>query len=418
MIVCLFTSIPFALAASTGTVNTDKVFFRVKPNTKADYYCLLKKGTAVTVTGSSGNFYSVTCEGRSGYVMKKFVTLSSGSAKTASSAKANAKESKYVTASHISDLGSMPAATKKGSKGDDVEKLQQALKIKGYFSGEVDGVYGDGTVRSVKKYQAAVGLNQTGTADKTTLEVLFEKVSAADAAKNSKSKAKTTTVSSDPKMNGITKISQIKVPATTARGSSGKNVLALQQALKIKGYYRAPINSKFDDVTVEAVKAYQKAHHLCVDGIAGNSTIKSLFGTNAANYAAKTEKLNWFSGGVSRIPNGATFQVKDVGTGRVFTARRLFGSNHMDSEPLTKQDTAVLKGIYGGYSWARRPILVRYQGRIYAASMNGMPHGTTTVDNNFPGHFCIHFSGSKTHGTKKVDSAHQSAVKKALSASW
>ena len=422
LIFVIFCSLlPSALAASTGTINTDKVFFRVKPNTKADYYSLLKKGTAVTVTGTSGSFYSVTCDGHSGYVMKKFVTLSADSAKETSAAGSNStktKESKYVTASHISDLGSVPAATKKGSKGDAVEKLQQALKIKGYYSGVVDGVYGNGTAACVKKFQAAVGLNQTGTADKTTLQVLFDKVSAAEAAKTSKSKAKTTTVSSDPKMNGITQISQIKVPATTAKGSSGKNVLALQQALKIKGYYTAPINSKFDDATVEAVKAYQKAHHLCVDGIAGNSTIKSLFGTNASNYAAKTEKLNWFRGGVNRIPNGATFQVKDVATGKVFTARRLFGSNHMDSEPLTKQDTATLTSIYGGYSWARRPILVRYQGRIYAASMNGMPHGTTTVDNNFPGHFCIHFSGSKTHGTKKVDAAHQSAVKRALKASW
>jgi len=32
------------------------------------------------------------------------------------------------------------------------------------------------------------------------------------------------------------------------------------------------------------------------------------------------------------------------------------------------------------------------------------------------GHFDVHFYGSKTHGTNKVDSAHQSAVKKA--AKW
>jgi len=32
------------------------------------------------------------------------------------------------------------------------------------------------------------------------------------------------------------------------------------------------------------------------------------------------------------------------------------------------------------------------------------------------GHFDIHFLGSKTHGTNKVDSNHQNAVKKA--ADW
>ena len=58
-------------------------------------------------------------------------------------------------------------------------------------------------------------------------------------------------------------------------------------------------------------------------------------------------------------------------------------------------------------------------GVSYAASMNGYPHGTQTIkNNNFAGHFCIHFTGSKTHGTKKVDSAHQNCVKTALKHEW
>ena len=50
--------------------------------------------------------------------------------------------------------------------------------------------------------------------------------------------------------------------------------------------------------------------------------------------------------------------------------------------------------------------------------MNGMPHGTTTISNNFDGHFCIHFKNSKTHGTDKVDSEHQNCVNKAANATW
>ena len=280
---------------------------------------------------------------------------------------------------------------------------------------DVDGVYGNGTANVVKKYQKSVNLSQTGTADSTTLNVLWGKTTVSKA-----TASQTTTVATDPKMKGITKISQITVPSTTSKGSTGSSVLALQQALKIKGYYKAPINSKYDDNTVAAVKAFQKAKGLYADGIAGNNTIKALFGTNAANYHLPTERLDWFHGGVSRIPNGATFQVKDVLTGKVFTARRLFGSNHMDSEPLTAKDTKTLKSIYGGYySWNRRAILVKYNGRVYAASMNGMPHGTCAIkNNNWPGHFCIHFYGSKTHGTKKVDAGHQNAVARAMNASW
>ena len=71
-IVLLISMMPEALAASyTGTINEDKVFFRMKPNTSSDYYTLLKKGTKVTVTGTSGNFYAVSYDGNKGYVMKK-----------------------------------------------------------------------------------------------------------------------------------------------------------------------------------------------------------------------------------------------------------------------------------------------------------------------------------------------------------
>lgn len=419
IIASLIALLPTSYAASyTGTVNADKVFFRVKASTSAGYYSTLSKGTKVTVTGVSGNFYAVKYGNHSGYVMKDFVKLSS-SAKAALNGKntssTTAKTSKYASATKISDLGSVPAATQKGSSGDAVEKLQQALKIKKFFSGKVDGQYGDVTAAAVKRFQKSVGLSQTGKADKNTLNVLFGKTTASS---KTAASSKTTTVATDPKMNGITKISQITVPSTTSKGSSGKNVLALQQALKIKGYYKAPINSKYDDNTVAAVKAFQKACGLTADGVAGNGTIKKLFGKNAANYTYTTERLDWYHGGRSVIPNGAVVTVKDVATGKTFKARRLFGSNHQDSEPLTKQDTAILKSIYGGYSWARRAILVMYKGHVYAASMNGMPHGTSTIDNDFPGHFCIHYYGSKTHGTKKVDSAHQNAIARAMKATW
>ena len=86
---------------------------------------------------------------------------------------------------------------------------------------------------------------------------------------------------------------------------------------------------------------------------------------------------------------------------------------------LTAINTKIMKSIYGHWSWKRRAILVRYNGHVYAASMNGMPHGTQTITgNNFDGHFCIHFYGSKTHGSKKVDAMHQKCVKEAMKCSW
>ena len=92
----------------------------------------------------------------------------------------------------------------------------------------------------------------------------------------------------------------------------------------------------------------------------------------------------------------------------------------LDAEPLSSGDAATLKEIGGGsYSWRRRAILVKYNGHVYAASMNTMPHGEDSIPgNDFDGHFCIHFYKSKTHETNRVDGDHQRAVTRAMNASW
>ena len=258
------------------------------------------------------------------------------------------------------------------------------------------------------------------TYGKRTGYVMTDYVKLSSSAVKALDKTKTTTVKNDPKMSGITKISQIEVPATSKRGNSGAKVVALQQALKIKGYYKLAIDGSYGDGTVTAVKAFQKAKGMTQSGEADNATIKALFGENAANYQNTTERLDWFNGGSDKIPKGAKFIVKDVLTGKTFECKRWSGYTHMDSEPLTAEDTKTMKSIYGGsWSWDRRAILVMYNGHVYAASMNGMPHGTTTISgNDFDGHFCIHFYGSKTHETNKVDTAHQNAVARAMRATW
>ncbi|QHW29770.1 hypothetical protein GZH47_02220 [Paenibacillus rhizovicinus] len=107
--------------------------------------------------------------------------------------------------------------------------------------------------------------------------------------------------------------------------------------------------------------------------------------------------------------------VVDLETGRQFEVQRRAGSTHADVQPLTKRDTEIMKGIYQGkWSWKRRAIVVRRDGQSIAASMHGMPHGGDGIpDNDFDGHFCIHFLGSSTHKTGNVDPDHQAMVHKA-----
>lgn len=115
------------------------------------------------------------------------------------------------------------------------------------------------------------------------------------------------------------------------------------------------------------------------------------------------------------LDTGRTAVIKDLITGKSFNVRRLGGSNHADMEPLTAADTAILKGIYGGsWSWLERAVLVQVGGKSIAGSMAGMPHDVQTIyDNQFPGHFDLHFLNSRTHNTNSIDPEHQNMVLKA-----
>ncbi|UUZ83365.1 hypothetical protein LJK88_05550 [Paenibacillus sp. P26] len=115
------------------------------------------------------------------------------------------------------------------------------------------------------------------------------------------------------------------------------------------------------------------------------------------------------------IPRKSVCTVIDVETGLKFEVQRRAGNRHADMRPLTKADTVIMKRIYEGeWSWRRRAVIVERDGIRLVASMNGMPHGGDGIpDNDFKGHFCIHFPGKATHGSGNVDPDHQWMIRKA-----
>ena len=115
------------------------------------------------------------------------------------------------------------------------------------------------------------------------------------------------------------------------------------------------------------------------------------------------------------ISRKSVCRVTDLETGLSFNVQRRAGSHHADMQPLTKADTAIMKKVYqGNWSWRRRAVLVAKDGQVLAGSMHGMPHGGDGIpDNDFSGHFCIHFLDSTTHGSNQVDPDHQWMIYKA-----
>ena len=302
-------------------------------------------------------------------------------------------DSAYKNADSDKDDGSL----RKGATGSAVKNLQTKLKKLGFYNASIDGDYGDTTVAAVKAFQKKYNLTADGVAGSETLKKLDTAYKNADS----------NTSTDDDSLR---------------KGATGTAVKTLQTNLKKLGFYTAYVDGSFGSTTESAVKAFQKKYGLTADGVAGSATLKKIESAVASASSGKitTEQLDWFNGGKNVIPNGAVFQIKDVSTGLIFSARRQSGGNHMDAEPLTAEDTAILKKINGGtFSWRRRAVLVKYNGHVYAASIYSEPHGTNTIlDNNFDGQFCLHFYGSKTHGTDRVDADHQKCVEQAMKATW
>ena len=64
------------------------------------------------------------------------------------------------------------ALSKYGSRGEEVRTTQEKLKRWGYYTGNVDGIYGSLTVSAVKKFQQKNGLSVDGIAGPKTLAAM------------------------------------------------------------------------------------------------------------------------------------------------------------------------------------------------------------------------------------------------------
>jgi N-acetylmuramoyl-L-alanine amidase len=64
------------------------------------------------------------------------------------------------------------ALSKMGSRSEEVRSIQQALKSRGYYTGNIDGIFGTATKNAVTAFQRDNGLEVDGIAGKETLKAL------------------------------------------------------------------------------------------------------------------------------------------------------------------------------------------------------------------------------------------------------
>lgn len=130
---------------------------------------------------------------------------------------------------------------------------------------------------------------------------------------------------------------------------------------------------------------------------------EAAFAPALAEINGNVELLHW-SHIREIMPTGTIIQVFDIRSGLTYFVRNWSNGRHADVDTLTYEDTQIMRRTFGGvWSWDPRPVLVTFNGRTFAAAINGMPHGGSMVaGNGINGHFCLHFYGSATHNGNRA----------------
>lgn len=139
-------------------------------------------------------------------------------------------------------------------------------------------------------------------------------------------------------------------------GASGSAVLALRSRLMTMGYLERSNAKTYDKAMTEAVTAFQKAHGLKADGVAGSGTVKQInqsIETRLKSVLVAMERERWLNkkrGDRHILVNIPDFTAKIVDDGRItFETRSVVGANKGDR--LTPEFSDVMDHMVINPSW-------------------------------------------------------------------
>ena len=214
-------------------------------------------------------------------------------------------------------------------------------------------------------------------------------------------------------------------------GSTGSDVVVIQQRLRDLGYLNFRVTGKYSSITFEAVRRFQQTNHLPDDGQVGASTLNPLLSTDALiaprnsefkvvygprlqNPSEFGELTEWVEIDPS-FPAGTNVEIKDLYSDKSFTMQRTGGVHNARVETVSSSDTDSFFDMFGGAgTWEKRPVLATINGKTYAASLFGAPDGQDTVSgNNMEGGTQLFFYKSASDLFSLRDEEHANAVLRA-----
>lgn len=228
------------------TCVTASVNLRKGKSTSTTRLATVPNGAEVSVLASEGDYLKITYKSYTGYVLAQYVDV----------------PVEYLPGKVLPDdlqasLTYIPVY--EDSTGREARVLQAALKELGFYTGKVDGVFGSASVTALKAFQNKNGLRADGVASSAVLQFLYE-------GKVKNSAGKSVYINTLPPVDNC----------PMEPGNVGEQVTELQILLSSKGFYTGTFTETYDAATERAVKAFQKAYGLLVDGKAGAKTWAAL----------------------------------------------------------------------------------------------------------------------------------------------
>ncbi|MEM7553383.1 MAG: peptidoglycan-binding protein [Cyanobacteria bacterium P01_A01_bin.84] len=168
-------------------------------------------------------------------------------------------------------------ALQKGDRGPSVSSLQQQLQKAGYYKAPITRVYDQPTENAVRYFQKKAGLRVDGIAGVSTLQKLEAwRPKTPTAAKPKKPTVVKTNAVKKPVAKSRVATAKYTPSGFLKRGNEGESVRILQERLRIANFYYGNATGIFGPITEDAVKRFQAAYNLDVDGIVGPETGRKL----------------------------------------------------------------------------------------------------------------------------------------------
>lgn len=173
---------------------------------------------------------------------------------------------------------SKPTSWRNGSTGEEVTKIQTRLTELGFYTGAIDGSFGDETEQAYRAFQQAAGLTVDGIAG-SDREVLYSD----DAPTAPKEEAKEEPEeSTEPTEEATEEVTEEKVEVTEYKlGDENEKVTEIQAQLAVLKYFDLEPTGYYGDYTEQAIKNFQLANNLVVTGVVDEETLALLYGENA-----------------------------------------------------------------------------------------------------------------------------------------